>query len=108
MRILPAPEKRVPILTTRGVLGFVGSKKEGTPIPDREIQNLQTAIKDEGRCSPHSFITVGTRVRIKGGALTGVEGVLVSQGKDYSLVISVQLLQRSISLRIEGYDIEFI
>jgi transcription antitermination factor NusG len=108
VRILPAPEKRLPILTTRGVLGFVGSKREGTPIPNHEIESLQTVIKDEGRCGPHPFITVGKRVRIRGGALSGVEGVLVSQGKDYSLVISVQLLQRSVALRIEGYDIELI
>jgi transcription antitermination factor NusG len=108
VRIVPAPEKRLPVLTTPGVLGFVGSQREGTPIPEREIENLKTAIKDQGPCAPHPFITAGTRVRIRDGALAGVEGILVSQDKNRSLVVSVELLQRSLSISIEGCDIEAI
>jgi transcription antitermination factor NusG len=108
VRIVPAPEERLPVLTTPGVLGFVGSQREGTPIPEREIENLKTAIKHQSSCELHPFITAGTRVRIRGGALSGVEGVLVNHGKDHSVVVSVQLLQRSISVRIDGYDVEFL
>jgi transcription antitermination factor NusG len=106
VRISPAPEKRLPVLTTPGVLGFVGSQREGTPIPDREIENLKTAIKDQGPCAPHPFISAGTRVRIRNGALSGVEGILINHGPHQTLVVSVQLLQRSISIKIEGYDID--
>src|SRR6202049_3484921 len=49
VRIVPAPEERLPVLTTPGVLSFVGSQRVGTPIPDREIENLKTAIK-QGPC----------------------------------------------------------
>jgi transcription antitermination factor NusG len=108
VRIMPTPENRLPVLTTQGVLGFVGNKREGTPIPDREIENLKTAIKDQGTCAHHPFITAGTRVRIRDGALAGVEGILVSQAKNRSLVVSVELLQRSLSISIEGCDIEAI
>jgi hypothetical protein len=45
-------------------------------------------------------------VRIRGGSLDGVEGILVRQGEDQSLVVSVELLRRSVSIRVEGYDIE--
>jgi transcription antitermination factor NusG len=108
VRIVPAPEERLPVLTTPGVLGFVGSQREGTPIPEREIENLRTAIRNQGSCELHPFITAGTRVRIRDGALTGVEGILVSQDKNRTLVVSVELLQRSVSLRIDRYDVEFI
>jgi transcription antitermination factor NusG len=108
VRIVPAPEERLPVLTTPGVLGFVGSQREGTPIPSREIENLKTAIQDHARCGPHPFVTAGARIRIRGGALSGVEGVLVKRGNDHSVVVSVQLLQRSISVRIDGYDVEFL
>src|ERR1700692_4679889 len=77
VRIMSLPENRLPVLTTPGVLGFVGTTKAGTPIPDSEIENLKTAIKNHGGCGRHPFITVGARVRIKAGALAGVEGVLV-------------------------------
>jgi transcription antitermination factor NusG len=108
VRITSAPEERLPVLTTPGVLGFVGSQNVGTPIPDREIENLKNVIKDQGPCAPHPFITAGTRVRIRDGALAGVEGILVSQDKHRSLVVSVELLQRSLSISIEGCDIEAI
>ena len=104
VRIMPAPEERLPVLTTPGVLGFVGSQRVGTPIPDREIDDLKTAIK-QGPYVPHPFISVGTRVRIRDGALAGVEGILVSQDKNRSLVVSVQLLERSVSIKLEGYVI---
>jgi transcription antitermination factor NusG len=108
VRIVPAPEERLPVLTTPGVLGFVGSQREGTPIPAREIENLKTAVKDQSSCELYPFITAGTRVRIRDGALAGVEGILVSQDKNRSLVVSVELLQRSLSISIEGCDIEAI
>jgi transcriptional antiterminator RfaH len=108
VRIVPAPEERLPVLTTPGVLSFVGSQREGTPIPEREIENLKKAIKDQSSCELHPFITAGTRVRIRNGALAGVEGILVNQDKNRSLVVSVELLQRSLSVCIEGCDIEAI
>jgi hypothetical protein len=45
-------------------------------------------------------------VRICSGSLDGVQGVLVRQGGDQSLVVSVELLHRSVAIRVEGYDIE--
>lgn len=104
VRIMPALEKRMPVLTTPGVLGFVGSKTGGIPIPDNEIESLKTAIKTH-RCGVHPFISVGTRIRIKRGPLAGVEGILTSRGNDQCLVISLQLLQRSVSIKIEEYEI---
>jgi hypothetical protein len=47
-------------------------------------------------------------VRIRGGSLDGVEGILVRQGADQSLVVTVEVLHRSVAIRVEGYDIELI
>jgi transcription antitermination factor NusG len=49
---------------------------------------------------------VGQRVRIKGGSLDGVEGILSARDEDKSLVVSVELIQRSLSVRISGYAVE--
>jgi transcription antitermination factor NusG len=98
-------EERLKVLRTPGVLGFVGSERQGTPIPDEQIESLRKAISENVPCLPYPFISVGKRVRIRGGSLDGVEGILMRQGADQSLVISVELLQRSVSIRVEGYDI---
>jgi transcription antitermination factor NusG len=101
-------EERLKVLMTPGVLRFVGDERRGTPIPDEQIENIRTAIKEKIPCAVHPFINKGQRVRIRGGSLDGVEGILVNQGGEESVVVSVELLQRSISMKIEGYRVESI
>jgi transcription antitermination factor NusG len=108
VRITQATETRLKVLQTPGVLGFVGSGRVGTPIPEEQIENLRTAIREKIPYALHPFVSAGKRVRIRGGSLDGIEGILVRQGGDQSLVVSVELLQRSVSLRVEGYDIELV
>jgi transcription antitermination factor NusG len=106
VRMVQTIEERLKVLRTPGVMGFVGSERQGTPIPDEQIESLRTAISEKILCFPHPYISAGRRVRIRGGSFDGIEGILVRQGKDQSLVISVELLQRSVSIRVEGYDVE--
>jgi transcription antitermination factor NusG len=106
VRVGQTNEDRWKVLRTPGVLGFVGNERQGTPIPREQIESLRTAIGGNVPCFPHAFINVGRRVRIRGGSLDGVEGVLDRHGKDQNLVISVELLHRSVSIQVEGYDVE--
>jgi transcription antitermination factor NusG len=108
VRIVQTCGERFKVLRTPGVLGFVGSEGNGTPIPDEQIENLKTTVKTDVPCLPHPFLNAGGRVRIRGGSLDGVEGILVGQGRDQSLVVSVELLHRSVAIRVEGYDIELV
>ena len=98
--------ERLKVLRTRGVLGFVGTERIGTPIPNEQIEYLQTATREMVPFATHPFLTVGKRVRVRGGALNGIEGILVGRVGNRSLVVSVELLQRSVSIRVEGYDVE--
>ena len=106
VRMVQTVEERLKVLRTPGVLGFVGNERQGTSIPDEQIESLRKAISEKVPCLPHPFISAGQRVRIRGGSLDGVEGILMLQGRDQRLVISVELLQRSVCVRVEGYDIE--
>jgi transcription antitermination factor NusG len=103
---LQTAAERLKVLRIPGVLGFVGSERIGTPIPDEEIENLQTAMREQIPFAVHPFVTAGKRVRIRGGSLDGMEGILVGRAGDKNLVVSVELLQRSVSIRVEGYDLE--
>jgi transcriptional antiterminator NusG len=106
VRITRCAEQRLKVLRTPGVLGFVGSEGHGTPIPDEEIESLQKAIHESIPCLPHPFLATGSRVRIRGGSLEGVRGILVGHAGEATLVISVELLRRSVSIRVEGYHVE--
>jgi transcription antitermination factor NusG len=108
VRMVQTVEERLKVLRTPGVLGFVGSQRQGTPIPDEQIESLRTAISENIPCFPHEFIGVGRRVRIRSGSLDGVEGILVRQSGDEILVLLVELLHRSVAIRTEGYEIELV
>jgi transcription antitermination factor NusG len=108
VRITQRAEERLKVLRTPGVLGFVGSERQGTPIPEQQIESLRTAINGKIPCAVHPFIGAGQRVRLRGGSLDGVEGILVRQDGEQSVVVSVELLRRSVSMLVEGYDIELV
>jgi len=105
-RFLPKRLDRLQILRVGGVLGLVGSQGEGTPIPDEQVEAVQTLVQGGLPWSTYPFLKIGQRVRIRGGALDGLEGILVSRSGSDTLVISVDAIQRSLAVRVEGYRVE--
>jgi transcription antitermination factor NusG len=99
-------EQRIQVLSTHGIAGFVGVQRTGVPIPDHQIEDIRTLLGNKIAVQEHSFLKVGQRVRIRGGALDGVEGILVSHDAGKKLVISLASIERSLSIRVEGYDVE--
>lgn len=101
------PILRYSILSIWGALSFVGPQRDASPIPDTQIEDIRTLLKTKVSLSPYPFLKVGQRVRVRGGALDGMEGILVTNGHK-RLVISVESIQRSLSVTIEGYDVEAV
>lgn len=105
VRIPPVPRWRVSVLSSSGVLGFIGPN-QGSPIPAEQIESIRRLVLNDVHVTPESYVRVGQRVRIRGGALDGVEGVLTGCGNDQKLFVSVDTIQRSISVSLEGYEVE--
>jgi len=108
VRLIATPESCIRILQTPGVVGFVGTGRRGIPIPDKQIEDVQTVLTQEIPCAIFPFLRVGQRVRIRGGCLDGIEGLLTAFKGDCSLVISVESILQSLAIRIEGYDVEIL
>jgi transcription antitermination factor NusG len=106
VRIAAAQDVRVAVLRTNGVTGFVGAHGIGTPIPDSEIDAVKTILEQRIPFQPHPHFQVGQSVRIRGGALDGIKGILTKVNGDQSLVISVELIQRSVAMRVIGFEVE--
>jgi transcription antitermination factor NusG len=105
-RMAPGNQQRVQVCRTDGVLQVVGMRGEGIPIPDEQIEAVRALLGEQLPWSTHPFLKIGQRVRIRDGALNGVEGILLSRNGDRTLVVSVDAIQRSIAVRIEGYRVE--
>jgi len=93
----------VQILQARGVVRILGERWDRlVPVDDAEIVALQRLVTTDVHVLPHPYLRKGHRVRIVDGPLNGVEGVLlqVKPGKGL-LVVSVDLLQRSVAVEVD-------
>jgi len=99
-------EARMRVYRTNGVFGIVSMRGEAIPIPEEQIEALRSVVTQKVSWSTHPFLKIGQRVRIRGGSLDGVEGVLLSRDGDRTLIISVDAIQRSLAVRVEGYEVE--
>jgi transcription antitermination factor NusG len=108
VRIPQDQDTRVMVLRTLGVRNFVGTRGVGAPIPDSEIESVQAVLARGIPFSVSPFLNIGQRVRILDGSLEGVEGILTAVNGDNSLIISVELIQRSLAMRVTGFRVEAV
>jgi len=98
---------RLLVLQTAGVVGFVSFAGTAAMIPQKQIEDLQLLLAERVPFSLYPFLHSGQRVRIRGGCLHGVEGLLTQRDKD-KLVISIESIQRSLAIEIRGYEVDLI
>jgi len=106
VKIMNTNEDRLRVLCTDGVFDFVGVPRRGTPIPEEQIDAVRTIVEKRLNWQCYPFLKIGQRVRIRSGAMDGVEGILVSRNGERSVVVSIDAIQRSLSVRVEGYELE--
>jgi len=100
-------DARRAVLQTAGLIGFVSFGGMVVAVPPKQIEDLQLLLQEKGLFSLHPFVHTGQRVRIRGGCLHGLEGVLVQHEKG-KLVISIESIQRSLAIEIQGYELELV
>jgi transcription antitermination factor NusG len=100
-------DSRLQVLRTAGFMGFVGIRGAAASVPQKQIEDLRVLLTEEVPFSLYPFVEVGQRVRIRGGSLHGLEGVLVIHDRD-KLVISISSIERSVAIEIRGYELELV
>jgi transcriptional antiterminator NusG len=99
------PNNRLPVLTAPGVVDFVGFGKTPEHIPDAEIERVRRMVDSGLLVTPYPYVQVGQAVLIERGPLSGVEGILAEVKGKVRLVVSVNLLQRSVSAEVDRHSI---
>jgi len=93
--------KRLPILTTPGIVGVVGPRNRPEPVDDHEIASIRTLALSGRPVQPWPFLRSGQRIRLEAGPLMGAEGIFLRVKNEYHLVVSITLLQRAVSVVVE-------
>lgn len=100
---------RLAILKTKGVVKFLGvSSNKPETIPDEQIISLKRLVESKEAIEPYPYLKEGERIRIKGGPLAGIEGILIKKIRQHLLILSVDVLQQGVSLEIDASEVEGI
>ena len=95
------PQHRLPMLMTPGVVSIVGSGEKPLPVEESEIAAVRAMLQSGLALGPWPFLSEGQSVLVKHGPLEGVEGLIVSIKNKYRLIVSISILQRSVSVEID-------
>lgn len=99
---------RLKVLQVPSVVNLVNFNGQPASIHESEIEFLRQRLVGQSQVEPHPYLSVGRRVRITKGPFAGAEGILVRKKDRCRVVMSIELLQRSVSIEVDETDIAAI
>lgn len=100
--------QRISALSLPGVSSLVTSGGKVCVIPDQEFDAVRRAVASSATVEPHPYMECGDRVRVVSGPLAGVEGIVARRKDALRIVLSIQMLARSIAVEIDESVVERI
>jgi transcription antitermination factor NusG len=100
-------EDKVRILEAPGVHSIVGVGREPISLPHHEMEALRRGVRLLN-VEPHPYLKVGEKVLIRKGPLEGMTGIVVRQKNNVRVILSIDLIMKSISVDIDGKDLELV
>jgi transcription antitermination factor NusG len=106
VRMNPTHDGRLQVLKAPGIVGFVGNSTGPLAIPDRQIEDIRRVISLGVDCTVLPLFEQGSRVRVIRGPLAGVEGTLVRSNSTFRLLISIEMIHKSLTVSVSPNDVE--
>lgn len=102
------PRRWREVVTSPGVQDFVQFCGRAATIPEAEIESIRRVLVAPLQAEPHAFLNCGDWVRIKSGPLSGIEGILVRKKNLFRLVVTVEMIGKSVSVEVDSTTVERI
>jgi transcription termination/antitermination protein NusG len=96
---------RLRVVQVPSVVRLVGFGGLPSALPDTEMEIMRSGLSQSLRAEPHPFLTVGRRVRITSGPFAGLEGILKRKKSNLRVVVSLELIQRSVAVDVDAADL---
>jgi transcription antitermination factor NusG len=100
-----ALRERLKVVQVPGVARLVGFSGTPMALPEGEMEALRKGLEHGLRAEPHPYLTVGRRVRVTKGPLAGFEGILLRWKGNWRVVLSLDLIQRAVSVDMDASDV---
>jgi transcription antitermination factor NusG len=96
---------RLRVIEVPGFVRLVGFSSLPCPLPEADINKMKEALNKGVLAEPYPYLTVGTRVEIRNGPMQGMTGILLRRQNKCRVVISVDLIMRSMAVEVEASDV---
>jgi transcription antitermination factor NusG len=101
-----ALRNRLQVLRIPGVSQLIGPNGKPSSLPEHEIEALRNGLANGIYAEAHSWLQIGQRVRVTRGPLAGAQGILIRKKHNCRIVISVDVIMRSVALEIDEFDVQ--
>lgn len=93
--------KMLPVVSTPGVFLIVGNGRTPEPISEAEIGSIRRMIGSGTDPCPWPYVAEGNEVCVTSGPLRGLQGLMVDTSQEKWLVVSLNLLRRSVAVKLD-------
>jgi transcription antitermination factor NusG len=97
---------RLKVLQIPGVAKLVGFGGSPIALPAEQMDALRKGLDKGCKAQPHPYLQEGRMVRVVHGPLSGAIGILVRKKSIHRIVLSLDLIMRSMSVEIDAADIQ--
>ena len=95
------------VIYTKGVLRIVGCNGTPVSIPTEQIEAIMKVLQNKLKYDPYPYLDEGRDVIIKRGPLKGIVGKIVDKkSSKHRLIVSIELIKRSVSIEVDVLDVE--
>jgi len=100
-------ESKTRVLEVPGVHSIVGAGREPIPLPYDEMEALRRGV-GLLNVEPHPFVKAGEKVLVRRGPLEGMTGIVLRQKNNVRVILSIDLIMKSISVEVATQDLETV
>jgi transcription antitermination factor NusG len=101
-------QEKLRVLQVSGVVHLVSFNGQLAELPEQEINALRNGLKNDVYGEPHPYLRIGKKVRVIQGPMAGTEGILIRKKDKYRVVLSIDVLMRSVAVELDGSDLQAI
>ena len=101
-------QNRLQVLRLPGAVRVITFNGEPAALADAEVENLRNRLAASRGIEPHPYLRAGCRVRVRSGALEGLEGIMQRSKDRCRIVFSMHLISRSVAVEVDESDIELL
>ena len=100
------PQLRTNVYGVPGVMSMVCFNGRPAEIDANEIEAIRLCVATRTRHEPHPYLSSGESVRVKAGALAGLQGIVVRHKNRCRIVVTISLIHKSLALEIDSELLE--